>query len=136
VPKQYTENIIDSLLQPCLEVRATMLRHTVLYSAIFSSDTRHCHRGSPYTMQCHLEVLTLCYEERTRDVVPSRRHSPHVCAVNVFCGSALDIIAVVFTLCEHNTYSELTFVWGGANMLCGDIRHSLSSARGLPEYLS
>jgi hypothetical protein len=91
----HKENIIAFPLQQCLDVCSTMLRHTVLYSGIFSSDTRHCHRGSPYTIQCHLEVLTHCYQKRTRNVVPSRRHSPHLCAVTLFSGSAKEIIAVV-----------------------------------------
>ena len=71
-------------LQRCLDVCATMLHHSVLYSRIISSDRRHCHRVSPYTIQCHLEVLTHCYQKRTRNVVPSRRHSPHLCAVSLF----------------------------------------------------
>jgi hypothetical protein len=70
----HTENIIAVPFQERLDVRATMLRHTV-YSKQFSVQTQDCYCSSSCTIQCHLEVLTYCYEKRTRGVVPSRRHS-------------------------------------------------------------
>lgn len=90
-----------------------MLRHTVLYSGIFSSHTRHCYRGTPYTTQCHLEVLTHCCEKRTRDVVPSRRHSPHLCAVTLFSAVVHWITLQSFLHCANTVFHiDLCLGWG------------------------
>jgi hypothetical protein len=107
------KNIIAFPLQQCLDVCATMLLHTVLYSGIFSSDVRHRHRGSSCTTQCHLEVLTHCYEKKTRDVVPSRRHSVHLCTVTLFSAVAHWITLQSF-LHYANTvfYIDLCLGWG------------------------
>jgi len=103
----------------CLSITTMfrLMRHNAASYCSIPRNFQFRHKPLPPRLslhkQCHLQVLTHCYEKRTRNVVPSNRHSPHLCAVTQF-SAAVHWISLQSFLDYANTifYIDLCLGWG------------------------